>query len=246
MAEGAPVLSRGAPGQHPGRMDLRTPMPESDFHSVGGRAGLPRLLPVPGALRHPAGAALPHRETPSPTPGWRGGASLVVTSTQIPHIVRPGGRPGHGHRLGLHPGDQALHRRRLRQQAGGALRAPQRLAHHPGGGPLCPAGRLREETFQNTRSRHPSPLTWQAAVDRRLRAVGTPPATAVSNQGGFTAPSHGHSNRGHCRTRSFRSALSGSDRATTPRPTTVYTKPPAPGAMRGLRHPPVQLCRGVA
>ena len=48
----------------------------------------------------------------------------------------------------------------------------------------------REETFQNTRSRHPISFDVAAAVDGDMRLMARS-CTAVSNQGGYA--SHGHS-----------------------------------------------------
>ena len=90
------------------------------------------------------------------------GRVIVTASTQIPHIIR---------RIVQGADHQALHRRRLRQQAGRPLRAPVRLAHHPGGRPpgeagLRPGGDLR---LQPRPPRHPHPYHLLGPARRLLR-----------------------------------------------------------------------------
>ena len=66
----------------------------------------------------------------------------------------PGGGAGTGSALGQGADHQALHRRRLWQQAGRSVRAFVRLALHPGGGRLVHLECSREETFVSNRVRH--------------------------------------------------------------------------------------------
>ena len=222
MAEGAPVLHE----EHPDNILAKNGSPHAHagvgLPQRGGRAGLPRLLPVPGTLRHPAGAALPHRE-PHLLRLDGGGAHRGGHLHPDPPHRPPGDRPGHGHRLGLHPGDQALHRRRLRQQAGGALRAPQRLAHHPGGGPVRPAGRVPGGDLPE----HPLPpphLLRRGGGGGRRHAPDGPLLHRRLQPGGLRLPRPLH--RGQRRHR-LPAALSGPDPATTPRPTpSTPTGPP--------------------
>ncbi|UQT49539.1 hypothetical protein M5E87_06995 [Flavonifractor plautii] len=82
MAEGAPVLHEEHPDNILARMDLRTPMPESDFHSVEDVLDCPAYYQFRGATT-PSRCSTATSRTPSPTPGWRG-RIVVVTSTQIP------------------------------------------------------------------------------------------------------------------------------------------------------------------
>ena len=74
MAEGAPVLHEEHPDNVLAKMDLRTPMPESDFHSVETCWPAPPITSSGGATT-PSRCSTATSRTPSPTPGWRGGAS---------------------------------------------------------------------------------------------------------------------------------------------------------------------------
>ena len=87
MAEGAPVLHEEHPDNILARMDLRTPMPESDFHSVEDVLDCPAYYQFRGRydtqqVQHC------HIENPISYAWMEGGRIVVVTSTQIPHIVR--------------------------------------------------------------------------------------------------------------------------------------------------------------
>ena len=167
------------------------------------------------------------------------GRVVVVTSTQIPHIIRR----VVGQALGLPWGKvriiKPLHRRRLRQQAGRAVRAPVRLALHPGGRPagapgVLPGGDLRLQ---------PGPPCHRTHIISWVRPDGTLAARkfeAWSNQGGYA--SHGHS---------IVAKGMGAFPQLYPCDNlecdcwTVYTNRPAAGAMRGYGIPQAIVGRGV-
>ena len=90
----------------------------------------------------------------------------------------------------------------------------------------------REETFQNTRSRHPISFDVAAAVDGDMRLMARS-CTAVSNQGGYA--SHGHSIVANAVTGFRQLYLDRIGHHSTAY--TVYTNRPAPGAMRGYGIP---------
>ena len=115
MEPDAPQLHEEYPGQHPGPHG-----PSADGDYRGGHASEPGLIKVEGWYDTPTVQHC-HIENHVCFAYMEAGRIVVVTSTQIPHIVRRVVRAGPGHPLGQGPGHQALHRRRLRQQAGRAV-----------------------------------------------------------------------------------------------------------------------------
>jgi len=100
--------------------------------------------------------------------------------------------------VGRHPHHQAVHRRRLRQQAGRALRAALRLLLHAGGRPLredrlLARGDLR---LQPRPPRHPQPHHLLAPPGRHLRRA---QARGVLRPGRLRLPRPRHRRQGHGR-----------------------------------------------
>lgn len=148
---GAP---RGVPGQHPGPDDLRTPMPESDFHSVEDVA-CPNITSSGGATT-PSRYSTATSRTPSPY-AWMEGAHRGHLRPD-PHIVRRVIGCGHGHRLGFHPGDQFTSAAASALAAGGAHEPSLAwLTTQVGAAVSGWTSRRRP----STRSRHPHLLTWR-------------------------------------------------------------------------------------
>ena len=118
------------------------------------------------------------------------GRVVVVTSTQIPHIVRR----VIGQAMGIGWGSIRV----IKPYIGGGFGNKQEVLYEPlnawlttqVGGRCVRLDVSREETFQNTRSRHPISFDVAAAVDGDMRLMARS-CTAVSNQGGYA--SHGHS-----------------------------------------------------
>ena len=231
MAPGAPVIHQEHPDNILARTDLRTPMASPDFATVEEALDCPDFLQFRGhydtqQVQHC------HLETPVSFACMEGGRITVVTSTQIPHIVRR----VVGQALGIPWGQVRV----VKPYIGGGFGNKQEVLYEPlnawlttqVGGRCVRLDVSREETFQNTRSRHPISFDVAAAVrkDGRLMARS---CTAVSNQGGYA--SHGHSIAANAITgfrQLYLDALGHHSVAYT-----VYTNRPAPGAMRGYGIP---------
>ena len=188
MAEGAPVLHEEHPDNILARMDLRTPMPESDFHSVEDVLACPAYYQFRGRydtqqVQHC------HIENPISYAWMEGGRIVVVTSTQIPHIVRR----VIGQAMGIGWGSIRV----IKPYIGGGFGNKQDALYEP----LCAwcctkvGGRLvklecsREETFVSNRVRH----AIRTHIISWVRPDGTLAARkfeAFSNQGAYA--SHGH------------------------------------------------------
>ena len=160
------------------------------------------------------------------------GRVVVVTSTQIPHIIRR----VVGQALGLPWGKVRI----IKPYIGGGFGNKQEVLYEPlnawlttqVGGRCVRLDVSREETFQNTRSRHPISFDVAAAVDGDMRLMARS-CTAVSNQGGYA--SHGHSIVANAVTGFRQLYLDQIGHHSTAY--TVYTNRPAPGAMRGYGIP---------
>ena len=160
----------------------------------------------------------------------------VVSSTQIPHIVRR----VCGQALGVGWGSIRV----IKPYIGGGFGNKQEVLYEP----LCAwltsrlGGRVveielpREEVFQNTRSRHPMSLTAQVAYDDNMNIVARH-CECLSNQGGYA--SHGHALAANA-INAFRWAYKDKVGCHT-EATTVYTNIPAPGAMRAYGMPQGQF-----
>jgi len=130
-----------------------------------------------------------HIENPISYAYMEGGRITVVTSTQIPHIVRR----VIGQALGVSWGKIRV----IKPYIGGGFGNKQEVLYEPlnaflttvVGGRKVKLDISREETFQNTRSRHAISFDLRAAVDRDGHLMARE-CVAVSNQGGYA--SHGH------------------------------------------------------
>ena len=160
------------------------------------------------------------------------GKITVTSSTQIPHIVRR----VISQALGLPVGKIRV----IKPYIGGGFGNKQEVLYEPlnawlttqVGGRCVRLDVSREETFQNTRSRHPISFDVAAAVDGDMRLMARS-CTAVSNQGGYA--SHGHSIVANAVTGFRQLYLDQIGHHSTAY--TVYTNRPAPGAMRGYGIP---------
>ena len=160
------------------------------------------------------------------------GRITVVSSTQIPHIIRR----IVGQALGRPWADIQI----IKPYIGGGFGNKQEVLYEPlnawlttqVGGRCVRLDVSREETFQNTRSRHPISFDVAAAVDGDMRLMARS-CTAVSNQGGYA--SHGHSIVANAVTGFRQLYLDRIGHHSTAY--TVYTNRPAPGAMRGYGIP---------
>ena len=173
-----------------------------------------------------------HIENPVSYAYMEAGRIVVVSSTQIPHIVRR----VIGQALGIGWGNIRV----IKPYIGGGFGNKQEVLYEPlnawittqvGGRPVkleC----TREETFQNTRSRHPIHFDLKAAVGPDMRLMARE-CRAVSNQGGYA--SHGHSIVANAVTGFRQLYLDRIGHHSTAY--TVYTNRPAPGAMRGYGIP---------
>lgn len=156
----------------------------------------------------------------------------MLSSTQIPHIVRR----VVGQALGIDWGRVQI----IKPYIGGGFGNKQEVLYEPlnawlttqVGGRCVRLDVSREETFQNTRSRHPISFDVAAAVDGDMRLMARS-CTAVSNQGGYA--SHGHSIVANAVTGFRQLYLDRIGHHSTAY--TVYTNRPAPGAMRGYGIP---------
>ena len=131
-----------------------------------------------------------HIEPPISYAYMEAGRITVVTSTQIPHIVRR----VVGQALGIGWGKIRV----IKPYIGGGFGNKQEVLYEPlnaflttqVGGRAVKLDISREETCQNTRSRHPIAFDVEAAVDGDGYLMARS-CRAVSNQGGYA--SHGHS-----------------------------------------------------
>ena len=173
-----------------------------------------------------------HIENPVSYAWMEGDRIVVVSSTQIPHIVRR----VIGQALGIGWGNIQV----IKPYIGGGFGNKQEVLYEPlnawlttqVGGRCVRLDVSREETFQNTRSRHPISFDVAAAVDKDGNMMARS-CTAISNQGGYA--SHGNAIVANAIT-GFRQLYP--DRIGHHSTAyTVHTNRPAPGAMRGYGIP---------
>ncbi len=161
-----------------------------------------------------------------------GGRIVVVSSTQIPHIVRR----VCGQALGIGWGDIRV----IKPYIGGGFGNKQEVLYEPlnafltraVGGRCVKLELTREEVFQNTRSRHAISMDVEAAVGKDMRIMARR-TKAISDQGSYA--SHGNAIVANTITgfrQCYPDALAHHAEAFT-----VYTNLPAPGAMRGYGIP---------
>ena len=231
MAEGAPVIHEEHPDNVLARSDLRTPMPESDFKTVEDVLACPAYHQFRGHYETQQVQHC-HLEPPISHAWMEGGRIVVVTSTQIPHIVRR----VIGQALGVGWGSIRV----IKPYIGGGFGNKQEVLYEPlnawlttqVGGRCVRLDISREETFQNTRSRHPIAFDVAAAVDGDGNLMARS-CKAVSNQGGYA--SHGHAIVANAITgfrQLYLDQIGHHSQALT-----VYTNRSAPGAMRGYGIP---------
>ena len=179
-----------------------------------------------------------HIENPISYAYMEHGRITVVASTQIPHIVRR----VCGQALGIGWGNIRV----IKPYIGGGFGNKQEVLYEPlnawittqVGGRCVKLDVTREETFQNTRSRHPIGIDIEAAIGDDMRVMARK-TRSVSNQGGYA--SHGHAIVANCATamrQLYPDALAHQAEAFT-----VYTNIAAPGAMRGYGIP--QACFAI-
>ena len=188
MAPGVPPIHE----EHPDNILKHTvseiPQPPSDFRCAGDVLDCPAYHRFSG---HYETQQVQHCHIENPTSyAYReGGRIVVVTSTQIPHIVRR----VVGQALGIPWGRVRV----VKPYIGGGFGNKQEVLYEPLNAWLCveAGGRCvkleasREETFRNTRSRHPISFDVRAAVDGDGYLMARS-CVAVSDQGGYA--SHGH------------------------------------------------------
>ena len=231
MAEGAPVIHEEHPDNVLARSDLRTPMPKGGFQTVEEVLSCPDYHQFSGHYETQQVQHC-HIENPVSFAWMEAGRIVVVTSTQIPHIVRR----VIGQAMGIPWGKIRV----IKPYIGGGFGNKQEVLYEPlnawlttqVGGRCVRLDISREETFQNTRSRHPIAFDVAAAVDGEGNLMARS-CRAVSNQGGYA--SHGHAIVANAIT-GFRQLYL--DRiGHHSQALTVYTNRSAPGAMRGYGIP---------
>ena len=174
-----------------------------------------------------------HIENPVSYAWMEGERIVVVSSTQIPHIVRR----VTGQALGIPWGRVRV----IKPYIGGGFGNKQEVLYEPlnawvttqVGGRKVKLELTREETFRNTRSRHAIHFDVKAAVDPASMRLMARTCRAVSNQGGYA--SHGHSIVANAVTgfrQTYPDALAHRSDAYT-----VYTNLGSTGAMRGYGIP---------
>ena len=174
-----------------------------------------------------------HIENPVSYAWMEGDRIVVVSSTQIPHIVRR----VIGQALGIGWGQIRV----IKPYIGGGFGNKQEVLYEPLnawvttqiGGRKVKLELTREETFRNTRSRHAIHFDVKAAVDPASMRLMARTCRAVSNQGGYA--SHGHSIVANAVTgfrQTYPDALAHRSEAFT-----VYTNLGSTGAMRGYGIP---------
>ncbi len=230
-AEGARPIHDERPNNVLASMDLRTPMPESDFKTVEDVLACPAYHQFEGHYQTQMVQHC-HIEPAVSYAYMEGGKIVVVSSTQIPHIVRR----VCGQALGIPWGDIRV----IKPYIGGGFGNKQEVLYEPlnafltraVGGRCVKLELTREEVFQNTRSRHAISFDVKAAVDGDGNLMARW-VKAVSNQGSYA--SHGHAIVANAVT-GFRQ-LYLDQLGCHAEACTVYTNLPAPGAMRGYGIP---------
>ncbi len=172
-----------------------------------------------------------HIETPISYAYMEKGRIVVVSSTQIPHIVRR----VIGQALDIPWGKVRV----IKPYIGGGFGNKQDVLYEPLNAFLCTqvGGRCvkldvtREETFVNTRTRHTIEYDLKCSVDKNGRITARD-MVAYSNQGGYA--SHGHSIVANGAT-AWRHLYDIPNISATAY--TVYTNSPVGGAMRGYGIP---------
>lgn len=228
------ALKPGAGDIHedfPGNIVRRTAYEEGDWDAATQRPGLMRFAQAydTQAVQHC------HIENPGSFAYMEGDRVVVVTSTQIPHIVRR----VIGQALGIPWGRVRV----IKPYVGGGFGNKQDVIYEPlnaflsmqVGGRCVYLPLSREETFHSSRTRH--------AIHFELETWVNPDGTlaarrsrAVSNQGGYA--SHGHTIVANA-TSSYRNLYR--QQALRQEAVTVYTNICTGGAMRGYGIPQINF-----
>jgi xanthine dehydrogenase molybdenum-binding subunit len=223
MAQGAPEIHEG----HPQNILKRSGSQSPDFAAACAEEGLEHIS---GSF-HTQQVQHCHLEPPVSYAYMEQGRVVVVSSTQIPHIVRR----VIGQALGLPWGKVRV----IKPYIGGGFGNKQEVLYEPlnaflsmqVGGRCVKLEISREETFSSTRSRH----AMDFELDTWVKPDGTLHARklrAVSNQGGYA--SHGHAIIANSAS-GFRQLYPYA--ALDSEITTVYTNRGTAGAMRGYGVP---------
>jgi len=230
-APGAVSIHEEHPDNVLNSMDVRTPITQGEFESVEDALAFPGYRQFAGHYETQMVQHC-HIEPAVSYAYMEGGKLVVVSSTQIPHIVRR----VVGQALGIPWGDVRV----IKPYIGGGFGNKQEVLYEPlnaflsraVGGECVMLELSREEVFQNTRSRHAISFDVKAAVDGQGNLVARW-VRAVSNQGAYA--SHGHAIAANAVT-GFRQ-LYHDTLGCHAQAYTVYTNLPAPGAMRGYGIP---------
>ena len=178
-----------------------------------------------------------HIENPISYAYMENGRIVVVSSTQIPHIVRR----VIGQALGIPWGKIRV----IKPYIGGGFGNKQDVLYEPlnafltmqvGGRPVK-LDVSREETFCNTRTRHSIEYDLTAGVDKDGYLLAKD-MVAISNQGAYASHGHAIAANGLTSWRLQYACPNISGKAYT-----VYTNTPVGGAMRGYGIP--QVCFGI-
>ena len=231
MEKGAPAVHEECPDNVLKHTVHETPMDDSRFESIEEILTCPDYDQISGQYETQQVQHC-HIENPISYAYMEGGRIVVVTSTQIPHIVRR----VIGQALGVGWGKIRV----IKPYIGGGFGNKQEVLYEPlnaylttlVGGRRVKLDITREETFQNTRSRHAISFTVRAAVSRTGRLMARE-CIAVSNQGGYA--SHGHAIVANAVTgfrQTYPDALAHRGEAYT-----VYTNLGTTGAMRAYGIP---------
>ena len=231
MAPGAAAIHEEKPDNVLVHSKLETPI------TGEGYATLDEVLADPALLHYEAHYETQqvqhcHLENPISYAYMEKGRITLVCSTQIPHIVRR----VCGQALGIPWGDIRI----VKPYIGGGFGNKQDVLYEPlnaflttqVGGRCVKLDVSREETFQNTRSRHAISFDVKAAVSKDGRLMGRE-CRAVSNQGAYA--SHGHAIVANAITgfrQLYPDAVGHRSEAFT-----VYTNRGTGGAMRGYGIP---------
>ncbi len=225
MAEGAPQLHEKSPGN----ILKETRLTLGDVgveEAIKGAAVVNRQRFDTQAVQHS------HLEVPVSYAYMEKGRIVVVSSTQIPHIVRR----VIGQATGLPWGKIRV----IKPYIGGGFGNKQEVLYEPlngwltymlGGTPVK-LELSREETMACTRTRHPISFDITTAVSREGRILARK-VDAVSNQGGYA--SHGHAIISN--SMNVFKMLYQDEKALELRARTVYTNLATGGAMRGYGIP---------
>lgn len=225
MAEGAPQLHEGYPGNILKETTLH--IADTSFEEAAqGAALVHKDHYETSAVQHC------HIEVPVSYAYMEKGRIVIVSSTQIPHIVRRVA----GQATGLPWGKIRV----IKPYIGGGFGNKQEVLYEPlnawltymlGGRPVK-LELSREETMSGTRTRHAISFDITSAVDKDGRLLGRK-VDAISNQGGYA--SHGHAIIMNAMNE-FKMIYQ-DEKALELRARTVYTNIASGGAMRGYGIP---------